>query len=178
MMQRRTKLATAAAVVLTLMSGIAAFGATTGLFVGEPEPSAATERSGDQVTPAGGRDTRTGGPDRSEPNGATQTASASGRGGVTANPASAPVSSAPSSEASPAPSTSAGASAAPAPGAPAPRPVDVDPGSSEHPPSTMPTTPAANPGPPAVDCHGSDDGMSEAEKQARERACQGADGGD
>jgi hypothetical protein len=170
-MQHRTKLATAVAVALTLMSGIAAFGATTGLLIGEPERSAGKERLVEQATPASGRDTPTDLPGGSQPNGATQTASGSGPVGVAAIPAAHPAGSAPISAVSPATTLRSGAPAAPAP-------ADVDTESDPPPPTTTPTTPAVNPGPPAVDCHGSDDGMSEAQKQARERACQGANGGD
>jgi hypothetical protein len=164
-MHHRTKLATAGAVALTLMSGIAAFGATTGLLIGEPERSAGKERLADQAMPASGRGTPTDVPGGSDPNGAAQTAIGSGPGGVVANPTGRPAGSAPISGASAATTMSSGASAAP---------VDVDTEPGPPPPTTIPTTPAVNPGPPAVDCHGSDDGMSEAEKQARERACQGA----
>lgn len=167
-MRSGTKLATALAITLTVFSGIAAVGATTGLLTDAPRPTSGTVHLVDRTTPArrGGAAATAGSSE--EPNGVTGKA-----GGSEAVPvvAAAPSAGAAGSDpnAGPTPGqvtpTSGGSSAAPAP--------QTDEATEpEPPPATTPTTPVADPAPPTLDCHGSDDGMSEAEKQARERACE------
>ena len=166
-MRHGTKLATALAVALTVFSGIAAVGATTGLLTSGPDPSAGKVRLVDQATPdaprgrstarAGRRGSRTARPRRpAVPIRAGVAAGRTGRGGPGADPRAG---SDDNREQRPARRS----------GARGRRRGRTESATA----TTTPTTPVVDPGPPALDCHSSDDGMSEAEKQARERACEG-----
>lgn len=165
-MRHGTKLATAMAVALTVFSGIAAVGATTGLLTSGPEPTAGKLRLVDQAIPERRGNSPTAAPGGAEPSGVSQTASSSGPGGVASGPTVGAAGSAPISAPLPTTAMSSGTSAAPAPVA------DDETEPSPPPPTSAPTTPVVDPGPAALDCHGSDDGMSEAQKKARERACE------
>ncbi|MGZ8762782.1 MAG: hypothetical protein ACXW2Y_05600, partial [Acidimicrobiia bacterium] len=79
-MRHGTKLATTMAVALTVFSGIAAVGATTGLLTGGPEPTAGKVRLVDQATPARGGNAPTVVPGGSDPSGTNQMASSSAPG--------------------------------------------------------------------------------------------------
>ncbi len=165
-MRHGTKLATTVALALTISSGIAAVGATTGLLAAGPESSPGSARVIDE-TNDGGRETlpietQSG----TEPGTAGRTGGRAAPGALASEAAENTVVPAPIS--APIPATVATGGAATAPGEdgaqPAPLPTTT----------TTPSKPAVAPPPPGLDCHGSDDGMSEAEKQARERACEGA----
>ncbi len=169
-MRHGTKLATALAVTLTVFSGIAAVGATMGVLTSTPDPSTGKVRLVDRATPERREDTLTGVPSGEQPSGRTQKAGRSDPGGVATgrNPVAA------DSAPTPAPVPTGTVSSA---GSVSPPAADHETEASP-PPTTAPTAPVVDPGPPALDCHSSDDGMSEAEKQARERACAGGHGDD
>ncbi len=164
-MRHRTKLATTVALALTISSGIAAVGATTGLLAVGPESSPGTARVIDKKD-AGGREAPpVGTPAGTDPGAAAGLGNRAVPGASAGEPAANASVSAPISAPMRATAVTGVASTAPGEDDAEPAPL---------PTTTTPTTPVVTPPVPALDCHGSDDGMSEAEKQARERACEGA----
>jgi len=171
-MRSGPKLATALAVMLTVCSGIAAVGATTGLLADPPAPPSGTVHLVDRTTPgrrpsvstppasnAGAKPSSRNAVAPTRPSAATDSAAAPtpGAAGVDPNPRSEP----------------ATTNAKDEPGAPASGTAEEPELGPAPPEATTPTEPIVVP-PPSTNCHGSDDGMSEAEKQARERACGGS----
>ena len=85
---------------------------------------------------------------------------------------------APNAVAQPVPANSGPAPSTPQQPGSAPRPVSKPPAtpptnSPTNPPSSTPPTTAPSASPPPYNCAGSDDGMTEAYKHAREQYCQG-----
>jgi hypothetical protein len=170
-MDRRVKLASGATIVATVVSGALAAAALTGMLgaadssIGRLSPLGATETAatGIGAPPAG---TVTPGGAAGPPG------SGAGRDAGGTAPA------VPTSAAVP----TAGAALAPAPAAaPSPAPAAAPPPASTGPPPSAPsppTTVAPTPAPSGWDCHGSDDGLTEAEKKAREAACHGLEDDD
>jgi hypothetical protein len=167
-MDHRAKLASVAAVGATLCTGLLAAGATTGVVnAADPAPGPGVPLV---VTPADARVESPAAGGTAGPEAGTAPAAA-GRG-------VAGVAGVPSRAASPvavaAVAGAPGPEAADSPASDEPDQPDEPP--STPPPSTPPTT-VSNPPPTSPpECSGSDDGMTEAQKQAREAACHG--GGD
>ena len=180
-MLHRVGVASTFAVTASLLSGISAIAMTTGPTVITALPARAAT-----AVPVGTVDPRVrtdggapvvGGPAATN---ATPTSSSSGATAIAAFWAAAAASNghpATNGVAQPVPATSSHApSTTQQPGS-GPRPVFKPPTSSPtNPPPTTPPTAAPSAGPPPYNCAGSDDGMTEAYKHAREQYCQG--GGD
>ncbi len=179
-MLHRVGVASTFAVTASLLSGIAAIATTTGPTVITALPARAAT-----AVPAGTVDgsvrSDDGAPNAESPAGAnaTPTASSPAAKTVAAFWAAVAASRQPAGTgvAQPVPANSGPAPAIPQPPRSGPRPVPKPPTSptTNPTPSTPPTT-APNASPPPYNCAGSDDGMTEAYKHAREQYCQG--GGD
>ncbi|MEO6468531.1 MAG: hypothetical protein ABIP21_05485 [Acidimicrobiia bacterium] len=171
-MLHRVGVASAFAVTASLVSGIAAIAMTTGPTVITALPARAAT-----AAPVGTVDARVradGGArlvGSTASTNATPTASSSDAKIVTAFwaavSASSEVEQSVPANSGPAPSTPH----QPSSGTRPPSPTSP---STNPPPSTPPTT-APNPSPPPYTCAGSDDGMTEAYKHAREQYCRGGD---
>ena len=170
-MLHRVGVASAFAVSASLVSGIAAIAMTTGPTVITAKPARAAT-----AVPVGTVDARVrtddGAPLAGSPasTNATPTASSSDAKIVTAFWAAVAAS---SEVAQPVPANSGPVPSTPHQPSSGTRPPTSP--STNRPPATPPTT-APNPSPPPYNCAGSDDGMTEAYKHAREQYCQG--GGD
>ena len=175
-MLHRVGVASTFAVTASLLSGIAAIATTTGPTVITALPARAAT-----AVPAGTVDGRArsddgspivGGPAATD---APPTASSPAAKTVAAFWAAVAASSQPAGNrvAQPGPANSGPAPSTPQQPSSGPRPVTKPP--TSPPPSTPPTT-APSASPPPYNCAGSDDGMTEAYKHAREQYCQG--GGD
>lgn len=176
-MHRKAALATAGALTATLFSGVVAVGATTGLLNSVDPGGPGHERLLDAASSARAKKIlmivddpapATGGSSaRRSSRARTTWAPASGTAGAwSANTGSAP------------------RTARQSPTAPRQSTTTTEPGEPEPPaPPPIPAAPAAPAAPPPTtsgpyNCSGSDDGMSEAYKQAREAYCQGKGGDD
>lgn len=183
-MLHRVGVASSFAITASLLSGIAAVAMTTGSTVITALPARAATavpvgtvnarlRNGDSA-PVGG------GPATTNATPTAPSSSSSDAKTIAAFLAAAAKSSghpATNGVAQPVPATSSNAPSTPQQPGSGPRPVFKPPTSSPtNPPLTTPPTTAPGAGPPPYNCAGSDDGMTEAYKHAREQYCQG--GGD
>lgn len=176
-MLHRGGMASSFAIAASLLSGIAAIASTTGPTVISALPARASTPTAGASRPASTGSTQNGttaplaGSAATNPTPSTARADAKA---VAALFAAAGGHSLTTGVTPPGSSPSGTAPAAPHQPGSNPEPVQKPPTTSP-PPSTSPTTaPAA--GPPPFNCAGSDDGMTEAYKHAREQYCQG--GGD
>lgn len=162
-MHRKAALATAGALTATLFSGVVAVGATTGLLSAVERGGPGHERLVDQASAAPSRPGKRIVMIVDDPAPAASSSSATPSSGRRA-------------AAPPAP--------APAPVARSARPASREESEAPKPAKAPPPLPATNPPPPTTttpgpyNCRGSDDGMTEAQKKAREAYCQGSGGDD
>ena len=174
-MDRRAKMASVAAVTATLLTGGVAAAATTGALRSVNDGTAGSvrlvEHRGPTATPASGGALPGVGPDqfRTAANG---TASSPARSAAAVAQVAAP-------SAAPGAVSNVGTVAAPAPAPTSGGSDKSDDGEPHGPPATQPpsvptpppTVSEPSPAPGGWDCSGSDDGLTEAQKQAREAAC-------
>ncbi len=180
-MNRRARAASIAAVTATLLTGGVAVAATTGALTSADRTTAGTVQLVDESRGV------------SVPPGAAATPAAAEPSGIAAGGAPTAASPAPAGEAQlvAAPAASVTPAGSDGSGGSPPAPAKSgsnDGGGKEPPPTTQPTPPPTPPSTPPTtasqppptsggwNCSGSDDGLTEAQKRAREAACHG--GGD